>query len=224
MLDLPEARNEMVEYQIIARGVRDLLVLDAMRQVPREAFLPVKLQDLAYQDGPLPIGADQTISQPYIVAFMIEALALHGGERVLEIGTGSGYAAAILARIAGEVYTIERIKSLSRHAYEILKSLDYLNVHVAQGDGTRGWPDRSPFDAILVSAGAPCVPESLKKQMAIGGRMVIPVGSTPTVQELVRVTRVSEKEFRSTIVASVRFVPLIGDEGWNANEANQDHN
>ena len=221
MLDLPEARNEMVEHQIIARGVRDSLVLDAMRLVPREAFLPLKLQELAYRDGPLPIGEDQTISQPYIVAYMIEALALKGGEKVLEIGTGSGYAAAVLAQIAGEVFTIERIELLSRHAHETLKSLNYLNVHVTQGDGTRGWPEHSPFDAIIVSAGGPSVPESLKSQLAIGGRMVIPVGTTPTEQELVRIKRISETEFSSDIVASVRFVPLIGDEGWNANETNE---
>ncbi len=221
MLDLPEARNEMVEFQIAARGVRDPLVLAAMRLVPRETFLPIKLQELAYRDGPLPIGEDQTISQPYIVAYMIEALALKGGEKVLEIGTGSGYAAAVLAQIAGEVFTIERIESLSRHAHETLKSLNYQNVQVAQGDGTRGWSDQAPFDAIIVSAGGPSVPESLKSQLAIGGRMVIPVGTTPTVQELVRITRLSETEFKSDIVASVRFVPLIGDEGWNANETNK---
>ena len=221
MLDLPEARKEMVEQQIAARGVRDSLVLNAMRLVPREAFLPDKLKDLAYQDAPLPIGEDQTISQPYIVAFMIEALALQGGEKVLEIGTGSGYAAAVLAQIAGEVFTIERIEQLCRHAHRTLKSLNYLNVHVARGDGTRGWPDHSPFDAIIVSAGGPSVPKSLKSQLAIGGRMVIPVGSSRTSQELVRVTRISETEFKSTNVASVRFVPLIGDEGWDVNEANE---
>jgi protein-L-isoaspartate(D-aspartate) O-methyltransferase len=219
MLDLPEARNEMVDHQIAARGVRDALVLDAMRRVPREAFLPGQLQELAYRDGPLPIGHDQTISQPYIVAYMIEALQLQGGEKVLEIGTGSGYAAAVLAQIAGEVYTIERIGLLARLAFETLKSLNYHNVHVAQGDGTRGWPDRSPFDAILVSAGGPSVPESLKSELAIGGRMVIPVGSTPCSQELVRVHRVSATRFKTKIVGSVRFVPLIGDEGWSADKA-----
>lgn len=214
--DLTRQREEMVEHQIRARGVRDRLVLNAMQTVPREAFLPDNLSEFAYDDTPLPIAADQTISQPYIVAFMIEALALKGGESVLEIGAGSGYAAAVLAQIADRVYTVERIGKLADHATETLRSLDYRNIHVLRGDGTRGWPEYAPFDAIVVAAGGPAVPESLKSQLKIGGRMVIPVGQSATSQELVRMTRVSEKKFTTEDIADVRFVPLIGEEGWMA--------
>jgi protein-L-isoaspartate(D-aspartate) O-methyltransferase len=213
-MDMSDARNKMVEHQIAARGVRDRLVLEAMRTVPREAFLPENLREFAYEDTPLPIAAKQTISQPYIVAFMIEALGLHGGEKVLEIGAGSGYAAAVLAEVAGEVYTVERIEQLADQAGEALRSLNYLNVQVLCGDGTQGWPEHAPFDAIVVAAGGPRIPESLKEQLKVGGRMVIPVGSTATSQELVRITRVSETKFETEDIADVRFVPLIGDEGW----------
>jgi len=213
-LDFAARRQEMVEHQIRARGVRDRLVLDAMNRVPREAFLPRTAHELAYSDSPLPIAAGQTISQPYIVAFMIEALALHGGERVLEIGSGSGYAAAVLGEIAGEVYTIERIAELAGQSTRVLKSLGYRNVHVRCGDGTLGWPEQAPFDAIIVTAGGPTVPASLKSQLKIGGRMVIPIGSDTTSQELMRLTRHSETWFKSEAIADVRFVPLIGDEGW----------
>lgn len=212
--DLAARRHEMVEYQIRARGVRDPLVLKALGHVPREAFLPEKMQESAYDDSPLPIAAGQTISQPYIVAFMIEALALEGGERVLEIGTGSGYAAAVLGEIAGEVYTVERIDELADNATAALKSLNYHNVFVHCGDGTLGLPEHAPYDAIVVAAGAPTVPESLQSQLKIGGRMVIPVGSEPTSQELVRITRQSETRFTGEDIADVRFVPLIGDEAW----------
>ena len=184
-----DLRKEMVERQIRARGVRDPLVLDAMGRVPREHFVPDHLKGQAYRDRPLPIDADQTISQPYIVAYMIEALALQGGERVLEIGAGSGYAAAVLAEIAGEVFTIERHRTLASKASAALQDAGYTNVHIFHGDGTRGWQDEAPFDAILVSAGAPFVPETLKSQLARGGRMVVPVGSDPRAQELVRATR-----------------------------------
>lgn len=214
ILDFAEQRHKMVQHQVRARGVRDLLVLDAMNTVPREAFLPEEIQEFAYEDSPLPIAAGQTISQPYIVAFMIEALALKGGERVLEIGAGSGYAAAVLGEIAGEVYTVERIEELAEHAAQTLKSLDYRNVHIRCGDGTLGWPEHAPYDAIVVAAGGPTVPESLQSQLKIGGRMVIPVGSELTSQELVRITRASETRFKSEDIADVRFVPLIGDEGW----------
>jgi protein-L-isoaspartate(D-aspartate) O-methyltransferase len=213
-LDMSTERNEMVEHQIKARGVRDGLVLDAMQSVPREEFIPEKLREFAYADTPLPIAADQTISQPYIVAFMIEALALEGGERVLEIGAGSGYAAAVLGKIAAEVYTIERIEELAEHAESTLKAMNCLNVHVLCGDGTLGWPAHAPFDAIIVAAGGPSIPESLQSQLKVGGRMVIPVGTNLTNQELVRVTRVSETRFKSEDIADVRFVPLIGDQGW----------
>jgi len=204
----------MVRDYIAARGVRSPQVLEAMGKVPREAFLPEPLKEFAYEDSPLPIAEGQTISQPYIVAFMIEALALEGGERVLEIGAGSGYAAAVLAEIAGQVYTVERIAQLAEHAATTLADLGYDNVHVLHGDGTLGWAEHAPFDAIVVAAGGPDIPESLKDQLMIGGRLVIPVGSNPRAQELVRITRVSETEYRSEDIADVRFVPLVGKEGW----------
>ncbi|MFZ5690311.1 MAG: protein-L-isoaspartate(D-aspartate) O-methyltransferase [Pseudomonadota bacterium] len=208
-------REEMVERAIRSRGVRSKLVLDAMRAVPREDFLPAHLREFAYEDSPLPIEAEQTISQPYIVAFMIEALNLKGGERVLEIGAGSGYAAAVLSKIAGEVYTVERIGQLAEKAAARLADLGYSNVHVLHGDGTKGWPEHMPYDAIVVAAGGPKVPDALKLQLKIGGRLVIPVGTDPTVQELVRITRVSEQDFMREDLADVRFVPLVGEEGWS---------
>jgi len=220
MADLKkQRREEMVTEQILARGVRDKLVLDAMRKVRREAFVPENVQNLAYEDRPLPIAAGQTISQPYIVAYMIEALVLKGGEKVLEIGAGSGYAAAVLAEIAGEVYTIERIDQLAEKAASTLIDEGYENVHVLHADGTIGWIEESPFDAILVSAGAPEIPLTLKKQLAIGGKMVIPVGTDPKAQELIRITRVDENEYDYEDLADVRFVPLIGKEGWELEES-----
>jgi protein-L-isoaspartate(D-aspartate) O-methyltransferase len=207
-------RTEMVERNIAARGVRDEFVLDAMRAVPRELFLPENLREFAYEDSPLPIAGEQTISQPYIVAFMAEALLLKGGEKVLEIGAGSGYAAAVLSEIAASVYTVERLGPLAEKAAALLAELGYENVHVLHGDGTKGWPDHAPYDAIVVAAGGPQVPQSLKEQLKIGGRLVIPVGADPRTQELVRVTRISKDEYRSEDIADVRFVPLIGEEGW----------
>ena len=186
----------MVEHHIAARGVRSALVLKAMGTVPREEFLPAHLREYAYEDTPLPIGEAQTISQPYIVAFMVEALGLSGGEKVLEIGAGSGYAAAILSRIAGEVFTVERIGELAAKASEKLADLGYDNVHVLHADGTLGWPEHAPYDAIIVAAGGPEVPRSLKQQLKVGGRMVIPVGRDPRAQELVRVTRVERERLQ----------------------------
>jgi protein-L-isoaspartate(D-aspartate) O-methyltransferase len=209
-------RREMVANNIAARGVRDELVLAAMRKVPRELFLPKKLREFAYEDSPLPIAGDQTISQPYIVAFMAEALTLEGGEKVLEIGAGSGYAAAVISEIAADVYTVERLGQLAEQAAARLADLGYGNVHVLHGDGTRGWPEHAPYDAIVVAAGGPQVPESLKEQLKIGGRLVIPVGADQRTQELVRITRISKDEYRSEDIADVRFVPLIGEEGWAA--------
>ena len=214
MTALAALRNAMVEQQIISRGVRAPLVLEAMRTVPREAFLPQSLHEFAYDDSPLPIDASQTISQPYIVAFMVEALNLKGGETVLEIGAGSGYAAAVLSRIAGRVFTVERIGQLAEKAATVLADLHYDNVLVRHGDGTQGWPDYAPYDAIIVAAGGPSVPDSLKQQLKIGGRLVIPIGKDQRTQELVRVTRVSEENFKTEDIADVRFVPLIGKEGW----------
>ncbi len=209
-----EIRERMVREQIAARGVRDPLVLAAMRRVPRELFLKESLEEFAYQDTPLPIESDQTISQPFIVAYMTEALGLRGGERVLEIGTGSGYAAAVLAEIAGEVYTVERYPNLAENAAARLARLGYENAHVLTGDGTRGWPEHAPYDAIIVAAGGPEIPTSLREQLAIGGRLVIPVGPTARSQQLVRVTRIAEHEYGEEELMAVSFVPLIGVEGW----------
>ena len=212
-------REEMVEKAIFARGVRSELVLNAMRSVPRESFLQTQLHEFAYDDAPLPIEEGQTISQPYIVAFMTEALALRGGEKVLEIGTGSGYAAAVLSEMAADVYTVERHGPLAEKAAATLADLGYDNVHVLHSDGTRGWAAHAPYDAIVVAAGGPTVPESLKDQLKIGGRLVIPVGADQRAQELVRVTRISQDEYRREDLADVRFVPLLGEEGWAPEEA-----
>jgi protein-L-isoaspartate(D-aspartate) O-methyltransferase len=216
MTDYSRLRERMVQRQIAGRGVRSEKVLDAMRKVPRERFLPNGQGVWAYDDAPLPIGDGQTISQPYIVAYMTEALALVGGEKVLEIGTGSGYAAAVLAEIAADVYTIERIDGLAIMARMILDQLGYQNVHVRQGDGTLGWPEHAPFDGIVVTAGGPDVPDTLKRQLKIGGRLVMPIGTTTWYQELVRVTRITETEFDMEYLMPVRFVPLIGEGGWDS--------
>jgi protein-L-isoaspartate(D-aspartate) O-methyltransferase len=213
-MDFRKLRAEMVDRHIAHRGVRSVLVLEAMRTVPRERFLPEDLWEFAYDDAPLPIAEGQTISQPYIVAMMTEALDLEGGEKVLEIGTGSGYAAAVLAEIAKDVYTVERVGQLAEKSAAKLAGLGYGNVHVLHGDGTRGWPEHAPYDAIIVAAGGPRVPESLKAQLKIGGRLVIPVGMDRRLQELVRVTRVAEHRYTTTELADVRFVPLVGEEGW----------
>lgn len=218
MVDFTKHRQCMVAEQIEARGVRDKQILKAMGKVRREAFVPGNVRDQAYQDTPLPIAAGQTISQPYIVAYMLEALALKGGEKVLEIGAGSGYAAAVLAEIAKDVYTIERIGQLAETAASHLMDEGYGNVHVLHADGTRGWIEEAPFDAILVSAGAPAVPETLKSQLAEGGRMVVPVGADKRAQELIRITRLEKGQFYREDLADVRFVPLIGDEGWEVEE------
>jgi protein-L-isoaspartate(D-aspartate) O-methyltransferase len=207
------ARKFMVERHIRARGVRDRRVLDALGTVPREEFVPSELADMAYEDRPLPIEAGQTISQPYIVAVMAEALALEPSHRVLEIGTGSGYAAAVLAHVAKQVYTIERHAELADLARERLRRLGYANVEVRCGDGTLGWSEHAPFDAIVVAAGGPDVPQALLDQLAIGGRLVIPIG-TGRAQELARVTRVGDTEYKREDLGAVQFVPLIGAQGW----------
>lgn len=212
--DLAARREAMVDHQIRARGVRAPAVLDAMRRVRREAFVPDDLREFAYDDSPLPIAAGQTISQPLMVAMMTEALDLKGGERVLDVGTGSGYAAAVLACIAKKVYSIERISELVALAQEALLAEGFTNVEVRVGDGSLGWPEAAPFDAIVVAAGAPVVPEALKRQLVIGGRLVLPVGPDEGAQELLRVTRVGEDEFETENLADVRFVPLIGEGGW----------
>lgn len=209
-------REQMVERQIRARGVTSPRVLAAMGRVRREGYVPSYLGEFAYDDSPLPIEEEQTISQPYIVAFMVEALDLKGHEKVLEIGTGSGYAAAVLGLLAREVFTIERHEKLARLATQRLARDGHANVHVRCGDGTIGWPQVAPFDAIVVAAGGPRVPESLRQQLAIGGRLVIPIGDQVGNQELVRVTRTSADHYAEERIANVRFVPLIGRDGFAA--------
>ena len=210
--DYESLRLRMVERQIRARGVRDERVLEAMRKVPRHVFVPPDLVDEAYEDHPLSIGKGQTISQPYMVALMTEALELGGNEKVLEVGTGSGYQTAILAELAREVYSIERIPELARDAERRLEDLGYTNVHIKVGNGTLGWPEEAPFDAIMVTAGAPKVPGPLKAQLADGGRLVIPVGSE-FHQILYRVKR-QKDTFSEEALTSCVFVPLVGEEGW----------
>ncbi len=207
-------RDVMIREHLLGRGIRDQAVIGAMREVPREAFIDAELAGLAYEDHPLAIAGGQTISQPYIVAYMAEALELTGTERVLEIGTGSGYAAAILSRIVTTVYSVERLDVLARSARERLKRLGYKNIIIHEGDGTLGWAEHAPYDAIVVTAGAPSVPQPLLEQLAVGGRLVIPVGRTYDVQMLVRVRRVGERDYRHEELCGVRFVPLIGAAGW----------
>ena len=209
-----QARKDMVKQQIEGRGISDPLVLQAMSTVPRERFVPPWLRWRAYSDGPLPIGLQQTISQPFMVASMTAALNLEGGELVLEVGTGSGYAAAVLAEICAEVYTLERLSELAKRAERRLRELDYTNVQVICCDGSLGLPEHAPYDGITVTAGAPEVPQALKEQLKIGGRLVIPVGPDENVQYLLRVTRTAEDAFTEERLSAVRFVPLIGAQGW----------
>jgi protein-L-isoaspartate(D-aspartate) O-methyltransferase len=218
MTDLRDARERMVKTQIAARGIRDPAVLEALRTVPREAFLPSALAEFAYEDHPLPIAVGQTISQPFIVALMTAALELRPEDRVLEIGTGSGYAAAILGRIARDVYTIERHGELADAAAVRLRTLGFDNVHVLHGDGTLGWEEHAPYDAIVVTAGGPEIPAALLAQLAVGGRLVIPVGEEKTLQTLARVRRQADGSFRQEDLGDVRFVPLIGAQGWAEGE------
>lgn len=207
----------MVDVHIARRGVRDVRVVEAMRQVPRERFVTAALAEFAYENLPLPIGEQQTVSQPLVVALMIEAAAVAPSESVLEIGTGSGYAAAVLSRIAGKVYTIERYASLADEARQRFVELGYTNIAVRTGDGTLGWPEAAPFDAILVAAGGPRVPQALKEQLAIGGRLVIPVGDEERRQRLLKVTRTDLDSFEERDLGAVMFVPLIGEQGWRDN-------
>lgn len=208
------ARGRMVEEQIARRGIRDPRVLAAMRRVPREHFLPEGQRESAFADAPQPIGQGQTISQPFIVALMAEAARIAPADRVLEIGTGTGYAAAVLAELAASVVTVERIGALADSARERLRALGYGHVTVRAGDGTRGAADMAPFDAIIVSAGGPVVPQALCDQLAIGGRLVIPVGPEIGRQRLLRVTRSPDKTCTQEDLGAVHFVPLIGEGGW----------
>lgn len=214
MIDFAAARARMVDEQLARRGVSDARVLAAMGEVPREFFVPDALSARSYDDGPLPIEAGQTISQPFVVALMIAAAQLSDADRVLEIGAGSGYAAAVMSRIAAQVYAIERHGELAEGAAARLRRLGYDNVEVRAGDGTQGWPERAPFDAIIASAGAPAIPQALKEQLDIGGRLVMPVGDTPRLQTLLKVRRTGAATFAEEDLGAVAFVPLIGAHGW----------
>jgi len=205
-------REEMVRQQIEARGITDRAVLEAMRKVPRHIFVSEALRDQAYGDFPLPIGEQQTISQPYIVAEMTQALQLSGEDRVLEIGTGSGYQAAILAEIAYRVYTIERIRALYLQVRRLFDELRLFNVVTRYGDGSIGWEEESPFDAVIITAGAPRIPAVLVNQLAVGGRLVAPVGN-PHSQDLVKLVK-DKTGIRQTSLGGCRFVKLVGEHGW----------
>ncbi len=212
--DLATKRERMVERQIVQRGIKNPRLLEAMRRVPREAFLPSDLREFAYEDRPLPIASGQTISQPYIVALMLEALDLDASARVLDVGTGSGYAAALLAEMVEEVYSIERIEKLADRSRRLLHELGYHNIEVIHGDGSVGWPQAQPYNGIVVAAGGPHVPEALKQQLKVGGHLIIPVGESGS-QGLMRITRVAEDGFDQEQLSRVRFVPLIGKAGWD---------
>ena len=207
-------RDRMVTEQLAARGVDDPAVLAAMTAVPREAFVPEPLGEFAYEDTALPIPEGQTISQPYIVAVMAEALELGPDDRVLDVGTGSGYAAAVLSRIADRVFTIERHAELARSAGQAFGRLGYHNITRTVGDGSLGWSEHAPFDAIMVAAGGPEVPPALIEQLAPGGRLVIPVGDDARGQTLLRVRKDADGRVRRESLGEVRFVPLVGEQGW----------
>jgi protein-L-isoaspartate(D-aspartate) O-methyltransferase len=214
MADFAALREEMVRRQIEGRGIGNPHLLRAMRAVPREAFVPAHLAGHAYDDSPLPIEADQTISQPYIVALMIEAAGIGPGARVLEIGAGSGYAAAVIGRIAAAVIAIERHAALAALAAGRMQRLGYGNVRIVHGDGSPGLAEEAPFDAILAAASGSHVPDLLKRQLAIGGALVMPIGEPGAVQSLVKVKRTGEESWETEDLGAVRFVPLIGAEGW----------
>lgn len=204
----------MVEEQIVSRGIKDAKLIAAMKKIPRHLFVEEALHSQAYSDHPLPIGEKQTISQPYMVALMTEALLLNGKEKVLEIGTGSGYQTAILAELSEKVFSVERIRSLAIRARKLLYELGYFNVEIKIFDGTFGWMEESPFDAIMVTAGSPDIPQPLIDQLSIGGRLVIPVGEA-LVQDLFRVTK-TEEGVKKEDLGGCRFVKLIGKYGWEA--------
>jgi len=218
-MDSNNERDAMVRAQLVQRGITDSRVLDAMATVPRHLFVPPEARGQAYGDRALPISEGQTISQPYIVALMAQALSLRPGDRVLEVGAGSGYAAAVLSRLAGEVYTIERWPALAEAAERSLHDLGYTNVHVFHGDGTAGLPAYAPFDAVVVSAAAPWVPRPLREQLGEGGRLVIPVGGRDE-QILLRLTRTDHRT-QTERLGEVRFVPLIGEHAWEPAEPEQ---
>jgi protein-L-isoaspartate(D-aspartate) O-methyltransferase len=207
-----QKRLNMIEDQLKARGIRSQKVLNAMMEIPREIFVPAKYRQDAYKDGPLPIGEGQTISQPYMVALMTECLNLQENDKVLEIGTGSGYQMSILLKTTPRVYSIEKLPELTKKAITTLKSLGYQDIHIKTDDGSCGWPEEAPFDGIIVTSGAPSVPETLKNQLAEGGCLVIPVG-TRHIQTLYKLTRKGD-HFSTEEITSCVFVPLIGKYGW----------
>ena len=214
MTDFASEREAMVERQMKRRGITEPEILDAFRQVPRELFVSPAYAHLAYEDHPLPIEAGQTISQPYIVALMIEAAAVCSGSKVLEVGSGSGYAAAVISRIAAKVVGIERQHELVEVARERLSRIGYENVEIVEGDGTRGWPEEAPYDAIIAAASGSHLPQPLLDQLRPGGRLVMPLGGPGWMQKLVSVFKRDDGSFDKSDLGAVRFVPLIGDEGW----------
>ena len=215
MTEFASQREAMVERQLRRRGITEPNILDAFRAVPREAFVSPEVAHLAYGDHPLPIEAGQTISQPYIVALMMQAAAIRAGDKVLEVGSGSGYAAAVISRIASRVIGIERQHELVELARERMQRLGYDNVAIAEGDGTLGWPGEAPYDAILAAASGSHIPRSLTDQLAPGGRLVMPVGEPGWVQRLLKATKGNDGLLQQSDLGEVRFVPLIGEEGWD---------
>lgn len=213
-MDFAAQRQQMVQEQLLARGIRNRAILEAFRAVPRHLFVAEGYEDVAYADTPLPIPAGQTISQPYVVAYMIQILKVRPEHKVLEIGAGSGYAAAILSRLVREVYSVERHEELVEFARRNLATAGYDNVFVHHGDGTLGWPEHAPYDGIIVAASGPAVPPALQQQLAVGGRLIMPTGEEKDRQNLVVLVRKSQSEFQQEEVGAVRFVPLIGKQGW----------
>lgn len=213
MVNFEIARKRMVQEQVVGRGISDQRLIDAMLKIPRHRFVQEAMAANAYSDSPLPIGEKQTISQPYMVALMTELLELQPNDHVLEIGTGSGYQTAILASLVRRVWTVERIRPLALQARKVLDSLHLLNVNIKVGDGTLGWPEEGPYDAIIVTAGAPAVPETLAEQLAPGGRLVIPVGDESS-QTLIRIRKEADGSLVQESGVGCRFVPLIGQQGW----------
>jgi protein-L-isoaspartate(D-aspartate) O-methyltransferase len=212
MIDYAQARERMVQEQLVSRGIKDTRVLGVMARVPRHLFLESELRDQAYEDHPLPIGANQTISQPYMVALMAEALELKGTERVFEVGTGSGYLAAVLSELCAEVYSVETVEKLASKARNLLTSLGYRNVSVLMGDGTLGWEEYSPYDAVVISAAAPCIPRPLLEQLKTPGYLVFPMGEKE-LQTLVRI-RKDKAGIREEYLGECQFVKLKGQYGW----------
>lgn len=212
-IDPKRSRSKMVDEQIVARGVSDKAVLDAMRKIPRHLFVQDALASRAYSDSALPIGEGQTISQPYIVAFMSELLHIESGHKVLEIGTGSGYQAAVLAEMGADVFTVERIRKLFLAARKLLFDMRYFNIQLKLDDGTMGWPEHAPYDRIIVTAGGPEIPQYLIDQLADGGRLVIPVGGQKRVQRLMLVTK-NDGKVDTVDMGGCAFVDLVGKQGW----------